>query len=70
MRKKTILVAFMLVVFAVSIGGCHYRSHDSRRDYSSRSGSYREGYRDGRAADRDRDGRRDRYHDRDWRRRW
>lgn len=67
MRKRSILVAIMLLVFAVSIGGCHYRSHDNRSDYSSRSGSYREGYRDGRAAERERDGR---YSDRDWRRRW
>lgn len=67
MRIKGILVAVMLVVFAASIGGCHYRSHDNRRDYSSRSGSYREGYRDGRAAERERDRG---YYDRDWRRRW
>ena len=71
MKTKTFLATLMLVVLTGFIGGCHYGSYDDHHDYSSRSGSYREGYRDGRAAERRRDDWSDgRYDNRDyWRRR-
>jgi hypothetical protein len=73
MKTKTFLMAAMLVVLVGFVGGCHYGSHDDRRDYGSRNRSeaYRDGFRDGRALERRNDNWRTRYDDRDyWRRRW